>query len=63
MLASRHWDTISTRTPLAGSDRTEGAVRNRRKFQPALPLRGVTTVIGVAYLLIPNFNPHPPCGE
>ena len=55
---------ISTRTPHAGSDRENGLkVDTQNKFQPALPMRGVTSARRPAWAAAWNFNPHSPCGE
>ena len=55
---------ISTRTPHAGSDTNE-ATRDMAldEFQPALPMRGVTTLNSRTYVDRFDFNPHSPCGE
>ena len=33
------------------------------EFQPALPMRGVTTLNSRTYVDRFDFNPHSPCGE
>ena len=50
-------DNISTRTPHAGSDQMRWVYGNIvRKFQPALPMRGVTLV----FALVPTFAKFQP---
>ena len=54
---------ISTRTPHAGSDffAVEGQTL-LHVFQPALPMRGVTSYTSRQFVPV-DFNPHSPCGE
>ena len=52
---------ISTRTPLAGSDIVEALLQEwNERFQPALPLRGVTTDKERAYVANDVFQPALP---
>ena len=47
---------ISTRTPHAGSDAVIDRVNNPRKFQPALPMRGVTAILCANLLLRSTYS-------
>ena len=51
---------ISTRTPHAGSDKFDGKfIIDRLLFQPALPMRGVTLMYGINYVMF-QFQPALP---
>ena len=58
-----HPRQISTRTPHAGSDCANVLVLLEDVFQPALPMRGVTSRSARASSRATDFNPHSPCGE